>query len=192
MLLWIQKRWHGAHPPNPEDLTFDFFRYGTHHYVSARWSTLAGLMFVYGNQFHHAVEMYLKGALLEKGFTLARLTRFRHNLRRLWKLFKKHYDDGTLSQFDKLIRQLDKFEEIRYPGKIRAMTLGISIGAGERTKVKTKKPLPHYEVNLAEMDQLVRVIVEKMNVNPRALMPSLRQEARNTLRQDNPETGFWV
>jgi hypothetical protein len=55
------------------------------HYVVGRWATLAGLMPAYGNQFHLAVEMYLKGALVEKGFAPDQLRRFGHNLKRLWK-----------------------------------------------------------------------------------------------------------
>jgi hypothetical protein len=190
---WIKNRRRGAPPPDPEALKFEFFSSGTNYYVAARWAALAGLMPVYGNLFHHAVEMYLKGALIEKGFTVAQLTRLGHNLRRLWKQFKKHYEDGTLPHFDKLVRGLDMFETIRYPDKIKGMTMGISIGAGEQTKVWTKKPLPHYEVNLAGMDQLVRAIVEKTGVNPHALMHRLlNQQARGTLLQDNPEGGFWV
>jgi hypothetical protein len=86
------------------------------------------------------------------------------------------------------------FEKIRYPDKIgKGMTMGISIGAGEQNKVWTAKPLPHYEVNLAAIDQMVRAIVQRTTVNPSALMHRLlRQEARDTVWRDNPEAGFWV
>lgn len=194
MLHWIKTPWPRTQTPNREGLKFDFYSTGMNHYVGARWATLAGLMPAYGNQFHLAVEMYLKGALVEKGFAPDRLRRFGHNLKRLWKAFKKHYDDGTLAQFDHLIQQLDRFEKIRYPDQIgKPMTMGISIGAGEQNKVRSAKPLPHYEVNLAEIDRLVRTIVERTSIGPRALMQRLvRQEAKDALSRHNPEAGFWV
>jgi hypothetical protein len=194
VLHWIKTRWSTTPTPDPEGLKFEFYSTAMNHYVVGRWATLAGVMPAYGNEFHLAVEMYLKGALVEKGFAPDHLRRFGHNLKRLWKAFKKHYDDGTLAQFDQLIQQLDRFEKIRYPDQIRkGLTMGISIGAGEQNKVWTAKPLPHYEVNLAEMDRLVRAIVEKASVNPRALMHRLlRQEVKDTLSRHNPEAGFWA
>lgn len=44
---------------------------------------------------------------------------------------------------------------------------------GEVDGHRLMKPLPHYEVNLAEMNRLVRAVVEKTSVNPRALMHRL-------------------
>ena len=194
VLHWIKTRWHTTSPPDLEGLKFEFYSTGMNHYVAARWATLAGLMPAYGNQFHLAVEMYLKGALVEKGFAPDRLRHFGHNLKRLWKAFKRHYDDGTLAQFDQLVQELDRFEKIRYPDQIgKGMTMGISIGAGEQTKVWTAKPLPHYEVNLAAIDGLVRAIVQRTSVNPTALMHRLlRPEAKDALSRHNPEAGFWA
>jgi hypothetical protein len=92
-----------------------------------------------------------------------------------------------------LIRRLDKFEKTRYPDQSgKGMTMGISIEAGEQTTVQTPKPVPHYEVNPAAIDGLVRAIVQKTTVNPKALKHRLlRQEVKDTLSRHNPEAGFW-
>jgi hypothetical protein len=194
VLHWIKTWRHTTPPPDPERLKFEFYSTGMNHYVGARWATFAGLMPAYGNQFHLAVEMFLKGALVEKGLAPEDLRRFRHNLKRLWKAFKKHYDNGTLAQFDQLIQKLDRFEKIRYPDQIvKGLTMGISIGAGEQNTVRTLTPLPHYEVNLAAIDGLVRAIVQRTSVNPKALMLRLlRPETKDALSRHNPEAGFWA
>jgi hypothetical protein len=193
-LHWIKTRRSTTPARDPEWLTFEFYSTGMNHYVAGRWATLAGLMPVYGNQFHLAVEMFLKGALVGKGVAPDDLRRFGHKVKRLWKAYKRYYDDGTLAQFDQLIQRLDKFEKIRYPDQIvKGLTMGISIGADEQTTVRTPTPLPHYEVNLATIDGLVRAIVERASVNPTALMHRLlRPDAKAALSQFNPEAGFWV
>ena len=50
-----------------------FFSSATQYYVSGRYAVFAGLTPVVGNLLHHAVEMYLKGAL-SKTMTLDQLT----------------------------------------------------------------------------------------------------------------------
>jgi hypothetical protein len=40
-----------------------FFTYGSQYYISGPHATFAGLTPIVGNRFHHAVGMFLKGAL---------------------------------------------------------------------------------------------------------------------------------
>ena len=48
----------------------EFLRPGTQYYIAARYAVLAHFDPVAGNIFHHAVEMILKGILLNNDLTL--------------------------------------------------------------------------------------------------------------------------
>jgi hypothetical protein len=91
------------------------FKYGGQYYVAGRYGMFAGLMPVAANMHHHAIEMVLKGAL-SKSLSIEEI-RFKlgHDLPRTWKNFKKRANDPSLNRFDKVIKELHKFETIRYP-----------------------------------------------------------------------------
>jgi len=69
-----------------------WFDLATQYYVAARFSAFAGLLPVYGNLFHRAIEMFLKGYLSSQ-LTLAELKNFHHNLQRIWNRFKQEVAD---------------------------------------------------------------------------------------------------
>ncbi len=149
-----------------------------------------------GNQHHHAVEMFLKAALTREGASLEDLKKIGHDLNRLWAEFKKRFaGDVSLAEYNDLIRELDKFEDIRYPDAIlrTGMTGGTSIVPGDRAEMWSDQPLPsHYEVNLGEIDGLVAKIVEVIGVNRQVLMNTLkRQAAKDVLLEHNPHGTFW-
>ena len=154
-----------------------------------------GLLPVYGNQHHHAVEMFLKAALTRQGVSLEELEKMGHNLSRLWAEFKKFAADSSLAQYDALIAELDKFEDIRYPDAIlkTGMTGGTSIVPGDRAEMWSDQPLPpHYEVNLGEIDGLVAKIVDVIGVNREVLMNKLvKKGAKDVLLEHNPHAAFW-
>src|SRR5256885_6561596 len=121
MMDWVQ-RIRGCKPKTQpvEDAIHTFFQCGSQYYVAGRWGMFAGLMPVAGNLHHHAIEMLLKGAL-SKTMSLEDL-RFKlgHGLPKIWKRFKKQTNDASLGAFDKVIKELSKFEDIRYPDKLIA------------------------------------------------------------------------
>jgi hypothetical protein len=165
---------------DPERLWFEFCKHGIQYYASGRWAALAGLLPVYGNHLHHAVEMFLKAYLARHDLLIYDLKEMRHDLDRLWTEFKKVASDNALVAYDDLIADLDKFEDIRYPDAIlrKGMTGGISIVPGDRTQVWTDvPPPPHYEVNLGEIDGLVVKIVAAIGVNRQVLVRSLGKDA---------------
>src|SRR5439155_16297211 len=98
----------------------------TQYYIAARLAARGGLLPVHGNLFHHAVEMYLKAALV--GTTpVKQLKKIGHGLEPLWSEFKKKAGDPALSRFDGAIAALDKFEDIRYPDEIVAKGMVVTI-----------------------------------------------------------------
>ena len=163
-----------------------FFTTGNQYYVSARYAACAGFVPVYGNLFHHAVEMYLKAALLR--FT--ERSRRGHNLKKLWAELKLSVSDPALGRFDNCIKELDKFEDIRYPDKV--LKMGMIGGArwekedpnaGKSFMGKsgpfTLSPgqslviaLPahsRYEISIYEIDELVMAIYAAASMNPQLI-----------------------
>ena len=104
--------------PSKESVVNEFFRYGSQYYLAGRFGMFAGLMPVAASLHHHAIEMLLKGAL-SKSMILEELRfKLRHRLPKIWKRFKKVANHPSLSRFDKVIKELSKFDDIRYPDKL--------------------------------------------------------------------------
>jgi len=112
-----------------------------------------------------------------------------HNLKRIWRRFKRDVSDASLNRFDSVIADLDKHEGIRYPEKIArlGMTGYITLSKGSITNgvLTGKQPLPHYEITVDELDALSREIVAKSPINPQGLIAGLNEFARNFLNRDN-------
>jgi len=142
-----------------EDL---FVTLATEYYVAGRFASTAGLVPVYGNLLHHAVENYLKAALAKR-MNLEKLRRRGHKLKRLWRDLRASGPStaSSLGRFDATIKALDRFERIRYPpveSGMFASTLGPGLsGAGFLlgSSNPSAKQLPKYEVSFADVDRLI-------------------------------------
>src|SRR3989442_6141813 len=99
---------------NDEWLKIQFFRFGMQYYVSGRYAVAARLVPVAGNHFHHAIEMFIKGAMVDGTNEKARRA-WGHHLDKVWIEFKARHSTAQLSRFDSVVSQLDLFEDIRYP-----------------------------------------------------------------------------
>jgi hypothetical protein len=137
--------------------------------VAGRYTAFAGLIPVTGNVFHHAVEMFLKGALA-KTKPLSDLKKLGHNLPNIWKEFKAQANDQALDEFDRLIEKLNKFEDIRYPDKImqEGMMARIDITRAGMP-VGSTPAVPEYNLCVEDIDQLTEKIFEVGSRNPKGL-----------------------
>jgi hypothetical protein len=170
--------------------SLNYFKLGTQYYVAARSATFAGCLPVAGNLFHHAVELYLKGDLCQH---LARrqLKVHGHKLRRLWKSYKAMHGLIGPSAHDALIKQLDKFERIRYPDSItdRGMTAAIAVSGPDplaSIPVGGAAATPRYVIIVNDIDQLVRAVFDTTSQNPHFFFGSLSSEGRAIIYRDNP------
>jgi hypothetical protein len=93
-------------------------QWATQYYVAGRSAARAGLVPVYGNLLHHAVELYLKTALAGVVTPKEMKDNFGHDLEKLWARFKAKEAAPALDRFDATIRALHEFEELRYPDMI--------------------------------------------------------------------------
>jgi hypothetical protein len=67
------------------------------YYVAGRYAAFAGLVPTTGNQFHHAVELFLKGGLSKNGLSLANLKKLGHDLPEIWAMFTALRTFGILT-----------------------------------------------------------------------------------------------
>ena len=90
-----------------------FVRHAYQYYTTARFAMHAQCMPVTGILFHHAVEMFLKGGLLQKR-TLSDVEAMRHWLKKMWRVFKEEFPEPQLKRHDGTISSLAKFHDLRY------------------------------------------------------------------------------
>ena len=140
---------------------------------------------VVGNLAHHALEFYLKGALAAQLDETER-RKIGHNLRRLWRLYKKQRNNPALNKFDQTIRDVNKFERIRYPEEI--LRLGMIVEAGF---AKSPPPNPaagrpppgeRYVLTLNEVDELVKLIFQIEGLNPEFFTARLKRTWKAVFR----------
>ncbi len=166
----------------------EFFGMATQYYVSGRFATHSQFMPVAGNLLHHAIEMYLKGALSEWS-PLEELREVKHNLPQIWKAFKDKLHDPRLDAFDSTIDELHRFEKIRYPDWLlsEGAELTISVRSGMRVGSEggSLPPPPPYNLVLEDVDELVKTIFEKAHVNPPFFTQRLGEHGRRYLDLDN-------
>jgi len=167
-----------------------YFRLATQYYAAARGGVFAGCGTVAGNLFHHAVELYLKGDL-STGLSRVQLTKYGHNLRKLWSAYKRKHSSSPLSSFDATINALHKFEAIRYPNAIAAkgMFYGLPITRPDPPlafKVTSGSTPPTYLLVVNEVDELIRGLLVASSVNPGFYFSQLGSEGRAIIYRDNP------
>jgi HEPN domain-containing protein len=175
----------------PEDkgwLRMMYFDTALHYQITARYAVVAGLVPASGNLVHHAIEFYLKGALIEDLDEAARRKMY-HNLRRLWRRYKKQRNNLVLDKFDQTIQDIYKFEKIRYPEEILRLGMLAEIGFVRNTPITQgtglTPPGARYELALDEVDELVKLIFQIENINPKFYTDRLNEHARRYLEHRN-------
>ena len=164
-------------PPDFDRSDEELIKAGTQYYLAGRFGAFAGMNPVTGNLFHHAVELYLKGALARRGWDLNTLrSKFGHHLPKLWAQFKSEWSNRELARFDQSIEDLHRREHIRYPDYLLKEGMASWIEF-TRHNVEIHTPmtpeLPQYVVVVDEIDELTRVILETCGLNPEFFSASM-------------------
>jgi hypothetical protein len=140
------------------------------------------------NLLHHAVEMYLKGAL-SPSLTLGELkSSFDHNLSKTWEKFKTTFNDARLDAFDAAIKELHRWERLRYPDAILKEGMVAQFVVFRRdapAAVGGSSPFPTYVLVLEDIDELVGILFEKAKVNPEFHVGRLSADAKEFLLRHN-------
>jgi hypothetical protein len=175
-------------------LRVNYINSGFQYYMLGRCGVAALANPVAGNLFHHAIEMMLKGGLCTH-MTEDERIEMRHHLPRIWKAFKDHYDPSNqLARFDALVRNLHKYESIRYPERIvqRGMATSFQFGSGPPPKAsgKASRNVPTFHLAVGEVDAMVKAICVACRINPKAFTARFQPPGSTCLRRDNAEDLF--
>ena len=162
-----------------------FFDLGFRYYVVGRFSVLARLSTVAGNQLHHAIEMFLKGHLAGTTTLDDLRKKYGHRLHDLWSGFKADQHDASLSRFDDVVQRLHEFESIRYPDRVMKEGMVCEIGIPKFTPGTDFGPEPRFSLSLEEIDEMAEVIVRRASINPFFYTQSISADAERYLTQEN-------
>jgi hypothetical protein len=173
---------------DPERLTAELFRNAFDYYIAGRYAVYAKLANRAGNLLHHAVEMSLKGALSKGGLNLSELENFRHDLKKLWKTFKKQTKHPALKRLDEAVTRLNRLEKLRYPNFMltHGMQLHICIKKSHLAIASGKNQPPKFELCLEEVDEIFAAVFNSTGLNAKPLvLDRLSKEAKDTLAWEN-------
>jgi hypothetical protein len=193
LIQYLRKVFGRKPPAREEDYAYWFVRSGYEYYANARFAMHAQSSYIGGNLFHHAVEMLLKADLAKNGKSLEALQRLGHNLKRLWRAYKRNHPKvSSLSRHDKTINRLDKHEDIRYPNPALGST-GVSMEwsgkPGSVTAYGGIKSPKQYAVVVSDIDDLVADIVRTSSWNPGAIVGT-NKAALEAIRLRNTHAEF--
>jgi hypothetical protein len=175
--------------PRAEVRDWWFCNFGAHYYIAGRWMvhTGSGVSPVAGNILHHAVEMFLKAALVP--LSTSQLKDLSHNLVKLWGAFKAKVADPLLDRYDGAIERLHAFEEIRYPDKLAAGPLMLVVNPGDSTVPSGS--YSGYHLAVREVDELVITVLQAGKVTPSWWVTMLSEQARHALVDRNEQAEAW-
>jgi hypothetical protein len=179
-------------PASPDHL---FVGNACQYYVAARFLVHAQCIPVCGNLFHHAVEMLLKGGLAKKRkLSLSALKKMGHKLKVLWREYKLDFPDPTLKRHDKTISLLDKFEDIRYPDRVLASGMGVTVQwSGPAASVTVRGPglktPKQYTIVVSDIDDLVADVFRTSSWNPGPFIGTNRF-AKQAIRRHNKHARY--
>jgi HEPN domain-containing protein len=165
-----------------------YFGAALHYYIVGRYAVIAKFLPISGNLIHHAIEFFLKAALIEQLDEEAR-RKFGHNLRRLWRLYKAQRRNPALDKFNQTIEDIDKIERIRYAEKMIELGMLAEIGFVRNTfppppGVKLPRA-ERYQMALDEVDELVKLIFQIERINPPFYTDPLDADAKRYLNYQN-------
>ena len=164
-----------------------YFQWGLQYYIAGRFSWKAFFHPISGILFHHAIEMFLKGKLLDFYSPEELRHQFVHNLHKLWNEFKKKHKNQTLDKYDPIIQQLNKWDDTKYPPQ-KGFVMYSDFRKGDKTKMDYPKMKVEnqFRINLEEVDELVKTLFSVSEINPNFFKFILvKNEAKEFFKKDN-------
>ena len=119
-----------------------------------------------GNLYHLAFELLLKTVLSKDYASYELKCKYGHNLKKMWRDFKK-FKGINETEFDLSVKNLDKFEPIRYLEHPNKKGIGLTVDFGDfKSKFKSSKEYPseYYVFNFDEMDKLLNFVIKSLRL----------------------------
>jgi hypothetical protein len=163
--------------------------WATQYYIAGRLAARSRLAPIHGNLLHHAVEMYLKAALVGVVTPKEMRDEYGHDLEKLWARFKMKVADPALDRFDATIHALHEFEDLRYPDKIKHGVIVMAITWKPSDAVLSRAGSTHeYEFFISEVDGLVVEVLDRLSLNLRIILAGRNVRA---VQYQNPHAARW-
>jgi hypothetical protein len=162
-------------PIDREGLKDEYFFTASQYYVSGRFAFWTRSMGICGNLIHHAIELFLKGHLLLT-MSSEELKGLGHSLPVIWRRFKETVSDPRLGAFDRTIDNVHAFEALRYPDIVieRGALFHFEVTRVDLDKGRAADRVPgdppRYLLALEEVDQLIPVLFEVCDRNPKPFL----------------------
>src|SRR6266478_10258443 len=156
----------------------EYLQTAFHFYITARFATINSLTPVAGYLAHHAIEMFVKAALVEATTEEERIL-VSKDLPRIWQQYKQLTANPALDTFDRTINDLDRFENARNPDRLGRYGMILEVGFGRDTSPTQPTEL-RYQMALEELDELVKLIFQTSGINLQCFTNSLTKA--DTLR----------
>jgi hypothetical protein len=170
--------------------------YATQYYVGGRMAARARLVPIFGNLLHHAIEMFLKTALIGIVSPEDMKYKYSHDIEKLWQRFKMKESDSALDQFDSVVSAVHAFENLRYPDKIpdAAIHVNLTWQASDAVQVTgTAAPRTQkYEFFMSDVDDLVIEVMKRTGLNPKFFTGMLGTNGREALAYQNTYASDWL
>ena len=161
---------------DPDSYRFALGEYGIAYYAIARNAVKLGFTNVAGSLMHHALEYFLKAALVKQGTPIADLRDYGHDLKSMWRVVRDRAGEPGLAGHDATIRDVERFESLRYPDRV--LRTGMTYladwlpPAGRPKFGRGMRQLPHYQFVVSEIDALVLDLFRVASLNPIAFRPT--------------------
>jgi hypothetical protein len=179
--------------------------YGMQYYVAGRYGIMNQFSPTPANQLHHAVEFFLKSFLAKKdswatilryGYSPNAKNKKRggyygHDIRKLWRAYRRRNRDPALAVHDDVVRRLHRFEEVRYPVDLVTRGGMFCLSRYETTAPKRNRKSRvasdrYFFISLPEVDRLCKLLLDSCGYNGHLLSRLAQQpEARRHYRRDN-------
>lgn len=167
---------------------------GVYYFVLARSAVFFGFNPNSGNLYHLSFELLLKSVLARKYPKQEFRCRYGHNLKRMWKDFKSLNKIDKISELDLVIKNLDRFELIRYLEFPNRKSLALTVDFGNsKNWLKTSKgqETELYSFNFDYMDELFKFIILKSSISPNFLKSYfMKIEAMEMYKRKNRRSIF--
>jgi len=175
-------------PVTPQDqvaASYEFAQIAVQYHATGRFAALNGCIPVAGNLLHHAAEMYLKCSLV-RTIELPKLKKLGHSLPALWQAFVRQHPVLASGPISASIRELDKFEQLRYPNVAVATSYQVSIvqNRAQYAQLPTG-PQPPYHLVLEDVDEIASLAAKSSGLQPNAFAHALRPEPMHYLLVGN-------
>ena len=161
----------------------EYLQTAFHFYITARFATINSLIPVAGYLAHHAIEMFLKAALVEATSEKERIL-LTYDLPGIWRQYKQLTANPALDKFDRTINDLDRFDSVRNPDRLIRYGMIMEV-AFDRNTSPTKPTELRYQMALDELDELVKLIFEISGIDAASFVNSIQPDALRYLNERN-------